>query len=79
MNVLLPAEALAAVSQEDLYIYYQLVAVFTLLLLLIGRELTINLKLPYARWRRISVIGIVPLLFAFLLILVWHVGRSGSY
>lgn len=79
MNVLLPAEALAAVSQEEFYIYYQLVAVFTLLLLLIGRELTINLKLPYARWRRISVIGIVPLLFAFLLILVWHVGRSGSY
>jgi hypothetical protein len=76
MNVLLPAEALAAVSQEELYIYYQLVAVFTLLLLLIGRELAINLNLPYARWRRISVIGIAPLLVAFLLILIWHVARS---
>jgi hypothetical protein len=76
MNVLLPPDALAVVSQDEIYIYLQLVAVFTLLLLLIGRELTINIGLPYARWRRVSLIGIAPLFFAFLLILLWHVSRA---
>ncbi|MBX3055221.1 MAG: hypothetical protein KF770_01995 [Anaerolineae bacterium] len=76
MNVLLPPAALTAVRQEELYLYLQLIAVFTLLLLLIGRELTIGLKFPYARWRRVSLVGIVPLLFAFLLILMWHIVRS---
>lgn len=77
MNVLLPPDALAIVSQDDLYIYLQLVAVFTLLIILIGRELAVNIKLPYARWRRVSVIGMAPLLVSFLLILAWHVVRSG--
>lgn len=76
MNVLFPPAALTAVRLEELYLYLQLIAVFTLLLLLIGRELTIGLKSPYARWRRVSLVGIVPLLFAFLLILLWHIVRS---
>jgi hypothetical protein len=76
MNVLLPADALALVSQEDMYIYLQLVLVITLMLLLVGRELMVNTQPPYVRWRRVSMVGVVPLLLAFLLILFWHVGRS---
>jgi hypothetical protein len=76
MNALFPHNALAVVGQEELYIYLQLIAVFTLLLLLIGREVTINLNLPYSSWQRVSLIGAIPLLFAFLLILIWHIVRS---
>lgn len=76
MNVLLPSDALALVSQEDIYIYLQLVSVFTLLLLLIGRELVVNTRPPFARWRRVAMVGVAPLLVAFLLILFWHIGRS---
>ena len=76
MNVLLTSTALTAVNQEEIYIYLQLVAVFTLLLLLVGRELTINIGMPFARWRRISLIGMVPLLYVFLLVLFWHISRS---
>jgi hypothetical protein len=73
MNVLLPPTALAVSAQAEIYIYLQLVAVFTLLLLLIGRELTTYIGSPYSHWRSVSLVGIVPLLFAFLLILIWHV------
>lgn len=76
MNVLLPPDALALVGQEEMYLYLQLVSVFTLILLLVGRELVVNTKEPYVRWRRVAMIGVVPLLAAFLLILAWHVGRS---
>jgi hypothetical protein len=73
MNALLPSTALTAAAQTEIYIYLQLVAVLTLLLLLIGRELVTYVGSPYAHWRSVSLIGIVPLLFAFLLILLWHV------
>jgi hypothetical protein len=73
MNALLIPTALAIVGRNGVYLYLQLIAVFTLLILLIQRELANNVQQPFARvlWR-VSLLGIVPLLFAFLLILVWH-------
>lgn len=73
MNALFPPSALAVAAQAEIYLYLQLVAVFTLLLLLIGRELTTYVGPPYSHWRSASLIGIVPLLFAFLLTLLWHI------
>lgn len=77
MNILLASNALIAVSQQDIYLYLQLVGVFTLLALLIQRELISNIQTPFARamWR-VSIIGIVPLLIAFLLIMSWHLSQA---
>jgi hypothetical protein len=74
MNALLFSEALAVVNQQSIYLYLQLVAVFSLVILLVERELTFNI--PVARIiRRVALIAIVPLLFAFILILMWHVAN----
>lgn len=77
MNVLLTPNALIAMNQHSIYLYLQLVGVFTLLMLLIQRELTSNIQTPFARamWR-VSIIGIVPLLIAFILILSWHLSQA---
>lgn len=77
MNALLSPYSLANVGQNDVYLYVQLVVVFTLLMLLIQRELVSNIKEQFARnlWR-VSLIGIVPLLFAFMLILGWRLGLA---
>jgi hypothetical protein len=77
MNALLFSNALIIVGQNQIYLYLQLVAVFTLVILLVERELAHNIQLPFA-WmvRRVMLIGIVPLLFAFLLILSWHISYA---
>ena len=78
MNAFLYLEAQTAVNQASVYLYLQLIAVFTLLLLLVQREITYNVQEDFARtlWR-VSLVGIVPLLIAFLLILLWHLDRAG--
>lgn len=75
MNALLSPFSLANLGQNDVYLYVQLVVVFVLLLLLIQRELASNVQEQFARslWR-VSLVGIVPLMFAFLLILGWRLG-----
>jgi asparagine N-glycosylation enzyme membrane subunit Stt3 len=75
MDALLSPYALANVGQNDVYLYLQLIVVFTLLLLLIQRELASNVQEQFARslWR-VLLVGIVPLLFAFLFILSWRLG-----
>jgi hypothetical protein len=77
MNALLFSNALLIVSQNSIYLYLQLVAVFSLVFLLVERELTYNLQHSFARvLQRITLIGIVPLLFAFVLILNWHINHA---
>lgn len=77
MNVLLFSEALMIVNRNSIYLYLQLVAVFSLVFLLVERELTFNIHTPFARMiRRVTLIGIVPLLFAFVLILSWHISHA---
>jgi hypothetical protein len=53
------------------------VAVFSLVILLVERELAHNIQHIFA-WmtRRVTLIGIVPLLFAFVLILSWHISYA---
>lgn len=77
MNALFFPNALMAISENQVYLYLQLVAVFTLVILLIMRELVNNVQTPFARilWRA-TLIGIVPLLFAFLLIMGWHLSYA---
>jgi hypothetical protein len=77
MNALLSPDALDVVRQNDIYLYLQLVAVFTLVILLIERELANNIQHKFARavWR-VTVVGIAPLLFDFLLIIAWHVSYA---
>lgn len=77
MNPFLYLDAQNAVNQASVYLYLQLIAVFTLLLLLVQREITYNVQEDFARtlWR-VSLVGIVPLLIAFLLILLWHLDRA---
>lgn len=77
MNALLFSDALLVVNRNSIYLYLQLIAVFSLVFLLVERELTFNLHTPFA-WaiRRITLIAIVPLLFAFVLILNWHISNA---
>ena len=77
MNSLLFSDALIVVNQRNIYLYLQLVAVFSLVALLVERELAHNIQHIFA-WmtRRVTLIGIVPLLFAFILILIWHISYA---
>lgn len=77
MNALLFSEASLVVNQTSIYLYLQLVAVFSLVFLLVERELIYNMQTAFA-WaiRRITLIGIVPLLFTFVLILNWHISHA---
>ena len=77
MNALFFPGALTAIIQSEVYLYLQLASVFTLLLLLILRELAHNIEKPFAhRLWSVTLIGIVPLLFAFLLIVSWHLSLA---
>lgn len=77
MNTLLPPIVSQTWSISPLYSYLQLITVFTLLSLLIQRELTINSKWQFPRTlRRVLLIGIIPLLFVFFTILSWHIAAA---
>ncbi len=77
MNALLFSEALLVVNRTSIYLYLQLVAVFSLVLLLVERELIYNMQTAFA-WavRRVTLIAIAPLLFTFVLILSWHISHA---
>jgi hypothetical protein len=77
MNSFLPPTVTAVWFTDIIYSYLQLVAVFTLVSLLIQRELTINSRWWFLQFlRRVLLIGIVPLFVVFVMILAWNVGNA---
>ncbi len=77
MNALLFSDALMIVHRNSIYVYLQLVAVFSLVFLLVERELIYNMKTTFAEAvRRVTLIAIAPLLFTFVLILNWHISHA---
>ncbi len=77
MNALLFSDALMIVNRNSIYVYLQLIAVFSLVFLLVERELIYNMQSSFAEAvRRVTLIAIAPLLFAFVLILNWHISNA---
>ncbi len=77
MNALLFSDALMIVHRNSIYVYLQLVAVFSLVFLLVERELIYNMKTTFAEAvRRVTLIAIAPLLLTFVLILNWHISHA---
>jgi hypothetical protein len=77
MNSLLSPLTLSVAIHTDIYLRLQLFAVFNLFFLLVVRELNSNIQQPFARavWR-VSLVGIAPLIYAFVLILLWHLSSA---
>ncbi len=77
MNALLFSNSLMVVNRNSIYVYLQLIAVFSLVFLLVERELIYNMRTSFAEAvRRVTLIAIAPLLFAFVLILNWHISNA---